>query len=81
MFFLLSLSCYIFTGIDLVGPLRENNGMKYIVTSVCYFTKWVEAKVIPNKTGFEVVKFIYHSIFCRFGCVDICISDQDKCNL
>ena len=71
-------STFCFSGIDLVGPLRENNGMKYIVTSVCYFTKWVEAKAIPNKTGLEIAKFIYYNIFCRFGCIEICISDQDK---
>ena len=32
-----------------MGPLRECNGMKYIATAVCYFTKFVEAKQIPGK--------------------------------
>ena len=63
------------TGIDLVGPLHELNGMKYIVTSVDYFSKFVEAKVILNKSGLEITRFIY-SLFSRYGVCDVCISDN-----
>ena len=44
------MSCNLFVGIDLVGLLKECNGNKYIATAVCYFTKFVEAKPIPDKT-------------------------------
>ena len=40
---------FCFTAVDIVGPLTESHDMKYIVTSVCYFMKYVEAKAIPNK--------------------------------
>ena len=51
-------------GVDQIGPLREYEGKQYIATAVCYFTKWVEAKAISNKTGHEVGSFIYE-LFCR----------------
>ena len=53
--------------------------MKYIVTSVCYFTKWVEVRPIPDKTGLEVAHFIYW-LFMRYGCMEVCISDQGEFN-
>ena len=52
------------SGVDLIGPLQEYEGNKYIATAVCYFTKFVEAKAIPNKTAHEVGTFIYE-LFCQ----------------
>ena len=68
---------FCFTGVDIIGPLTESHGMRYIITSVCYFMKYVEAKAIPNKSSLEVARFLF-SLFCQYGCMDICISDQDK---
>ena len=34
--------------------MKESEGKKYIATAVCYFTKFVEAKAIPNKMGEEI---------------------------
>ena len=48
-------------------PLRECNGMKYIATAVCYFTKFVEAKPIPEKTGVQVAGFM-------ISCVNMVVS-------
>ena len=45
-----------------MGPLKESEGKKYIVTAVCYFTKFVKA--IPNMTGEEIGLFIYE-LFSR----------------
>ena len=64
-------------GINLVGPLRECNGCKYIMTAVCYFTKWVEAKAIPEKTGEQIGTFIYQ-LFCRYGMMEFCISNNGE---
>ena len=44
----------LFTGIDLVGLLREYDGKKYIVTAICYFSKYVEAKPISSKSAEEI---------------------------
>ena len=45
-------------GVDLIGPLKEYDGKEYIATAVCYFTKFMEAKAISNKTAEEVETFI-----------------------
>ena len=65
----------LFTGIDLIGPLPEADGKWYIATAVCYFTKWVEAKAIPDKTGVEIAWFIYE-LMSRYGVFSVAISDQ-----
>ena len=62
-------------GIDLVGPLKECNGNKYIATAVCYFMKFVEAKLIPDKTGEQVALFIYE-LMSRYGIFETALSDQ-----
>jgi len=62
-------------GIDLLGPLPESKGMKYIVTAIDYFTKWPEAKAIPDKKAETVAQFLYELI-CRYGVADIHITDQ-----
>lgn len=41
--------------------------MKYIVTSVDYFTKFVEAKPIPNKSAFKVVNLSITIFFVIMG--------------
>ena len=53
----------------------ECEGKQYIATVVCYFTKYVEAKAIPEKTGEQVAWFIYELI-SRYGCFEIALSDQ-----
>ena len=51
-------------GVDLIRPLQEYEGKHYIATAVDYFTKFVEAKAISNKTAEEVGTFIYE-LFCQ----------------
>jgi hypothetical protein len=34
---------------------------------VDYFTKWVEAKALPNITAPTIQKFFWQNIICRFG--------------
>ena len=54
---------FLYLGVDLIGPLKEYEGKQYIATAVDYFTKFVEAKVISNKTAEEVGTFIYELFF------------------
>ena len=65
-------------GIDIIGPLTESNNKRYIVTCVDYFSKYVEAKSLENKTGSAVGAFLYELI-CRYGVIDIMIMDQGTC--
>ena len=61
----------LFTGIDLVGPLIEYDGKKYIVTVICYFSKYVEVKPISSKSAEEIALFLY-SLICRYGLFSSC---------
>ena len=69
--------CFSKVGLDLIGPLCESNQKKYIISCIDYFSKFVEAKAIENKTGVAVATFIYELI-CRYGVLDITITDQGK---
>ncbi|GJU95189.1 reverse transcriptase domain-containing protein [Tanacetum coccineum] len=69
--------CEIFDvwGIDFMGPFPLSRGNKYILVAVDYFSKWVEAKVLPTNDARVVVKFL-KSIFSRFGAPRAIISDR-----
>ena len=63
-------------GIDLIGPLKETkNGNKYICSVVDYFTKFVEAFPLQNKTGESVASVIY-KLITRYGVMQTTITDQ-----
>lgn len=65
-------------GIDLVGPLpTTKRGNKYIITMCDYFTKWPEARAVPDKTARTVADFLYWTM-TRNGCAEIQISDQGR---
>ena len=51
-------------GMDLiVGPFKKftTKGNQYILTMTCYFSKWVEALPLPDKTAQK-------SSYCRHEC-------------
>ena len=62
-------------GIDFMGPFPPSCGYLYILLSVDYVSKWVEA--IPTRTNDHkvVLKFIKEHIFSRFGTPQAIISD------
>ena len=62
-------------GIDFMGPFPSSCGYLYILLSVDYVSKWVEA--IPTRTNDHkvVLKFIKEHIFSRFGVPRAIISD------
>ena len=45
-------------GIDFIGPLHPitTKGNRYVLTVSDYFTKWVEAVPLPNKTALGVAQ-------------------------
>ena len=66
-------------GLDFVGPFKlaatcRENG--YIIVAMDYCTKWVEAKPLRDNTTASIVKFLYKSIWCQFGCLIELVSDQ-----
>ena len=55
-------------GIDFVGPLPETEeGNRYILVMVDYFTKWPEVKATKRADARTVVKFLYEEVICRHG--------------
>nr|GEU81908.1 reverse transcriptase domain-containing protein [Tanacetum cinerariifolium] len=75
--------CEIFNvwGIDFMGPFPSSRWNKYILVTVDYFSKWVEAKALPTNDARVVVKFL-KSLFARFGTPRAIISDHSThfCN-
>ncbi|GKA72792.1 reverse transcriptase domain-containing protein [Tanacetum coccineum] len=69
--------CKIFDvwGIDFMGPFPSLHRNKYILISVDYLSKWVEAKTLPTNDARVVVKFL-KSLFARFGTPRAIISDR-----
>ena len=52
-------------GMDLIGPFKKTmQGNQYVLTMTCYFSKWVEAFAIPDKTAYSVATAIYMA-YCR----------------
>lgn len=66
---------------EFVGPfpkLGHRIGEKYIIISIEYETKWVEAKPIEYCTNDVATKFIYENIIAIFGCPITLISDREN---
>nr|GEV20905.1 reverse transcriptase domain-containing protein [Tanacetum cinerariifolium] len=62
-------------GIDFMRPFPNSKGNKYILVTVDYLSKWVEAKALPTNDARVVVK-ILKSLFSRFGTPKAIISDR-----
>nr|GEU66495.1 reverse transcriptase domain-containing protein [Tanacetum cinerariifolium] len=69
--------CEIFDvwGIDFMGPFPSSRGNRYILVTVDYFSKWVEAKALPTNDARVVVKFL-KSLFAQFKTPRAIISDH-----
>ena len=60
-----------------MGPLSlTSQGNRYIITTVDYFTRWPEARAVPQASAQQAAKFIYEKIICRHDIVDVIHSDQ-----
>ena len=46
--------------------LHEVNRKKYIVTAICYFSKYVKAKAIGSKNVTEIADFLF-GLICQYG--------------
>jgi hypothetical protein len=53
---------------DIVGPLPTTQGnFMFVVVTVEYFTKWIEARPVATITLATIRKFFWQQIICRFG--------------
>lgn len=65
-------------GMDLIGPFEGSvEGHKYALTVTDYFSKFVEAVAIEDKSAFSVARGIY-KVYCRQGAPMHIICDQGK---
>nr|GEW03322.1 reverse transcriptase domain-containing protein [Tanacetum cinerariifolium] len=58
-----------------MGPFPRSKGNKYILVTVDYLSKWVEAKALPTNDARVVVKFL-KSLFSWFGTSKAIITDR-----
>jgi hypothetical protein len=56
----------------------SNNGHKYIVISIDYFTKWAEAMPTFNNTTDIATRFFFNYVISRFGVPLQLVSDLGK---
>ncbi|GKA12622.1 reverse transcriptase domain-containing protein [Tanacetum coccineum] len=62
-------------GLDFMGPFPDSRGNKYILVTVDYVSKWVEAQALPINDARVLVKFL-KGLFARFGVPKALISDR-----
>jgi hypothetical protein len=67
-------------GLDLTGPMREpvGRGKVYIASAIDYLTKWVEARIIPNKEAATTAQFFRDEILARHGCPQVVVTDNGQ---
>jgi hypothetical protein len=56
----------------------SSRGMKYIIVTTEYLTKWAEAKAVKVDDAKATATFLYENVITRFGCPKILISDRGK---
>lgn len=65
--------------VDIAGPLPETEqGNKYILVCIDYFTKWPEAYAIPDQEAETVASKLVNEFFTRFGAPISLHSDQGR---
>jgi transposase InsO family protein len=65
--------------INVAGPFpRSNQGNRYLLIAMDYFTKWPEAYAIPNQEAATVAEALVINFFCRFGVPRELHNDQGR---
>ena len=50
--------------------------VKFLIVTIDYFTKWVEAEALATITEARIRSFVWKNIICRFGIPMTIISDN-----
>ena len=62
--------------VDLVGPLPESDGCKYLLTFVDRFTRWPEVFPVPDMSSTTCAKTFIRHWLPRFGIPDSIVTDR-----
>lgn len=55
-------------GIYIIEPFPATpGGLKFLIITVDYFTKWIEAEPLATVTGRKIIKFMWKNILTKFG--------------
>ena len=65
-------------GIDFMGPFPLSFGFLYILVTIYYVSKWIEAIPCRNNDHKIVINFLKENILRRFGIPRSIISDGGK---
>lgn len=55
---------------------HSSQGLKFIISTIEYFTKWVEAITLIEIKALKIVEFIETNLICRFGISSKLIMDN-----
>ncbi|WVZ80224.1 hypothetical protein U9M48_027717 [Paspalum notatum var. saurae] len=61
-------------GMDFMGPFENSHGYEYILVTVDYVSKWVEAIPCKKASTRESIEMIQDNIFPRYGVPRVIIS-------
>ena len=61
---------------DLMGPMANSHGYKYILVIIDAFSRWIEAVPLTNKRAETVAWALLTTWICRYGWMDILHSDN-----
>ena len=66
-------------GLDIMGwfPMAMRQ-LKFLIVSIDYFTKWVEAEALATITEKNVRRFVWRNIVCRYEIPKALVSDNTK---
>lgn len=64
--------------IDLLGPLPDNAGHRYVLIMVDAFSKYLHLAPLADKTMDSAVEAFYDSWICSFGIPSLVVSDLGK---
>ena len=62
--------------VDIVGPLPESKGQKYLLTVIDRYTRWVEAIPMADISAETCVKSLLHGWIARFGVPGDVVADR-----
>ena len=62
--------------VDLVGPLPESKGYKFLLSIICRTSRYIQAVPIKDPTSENCANAFLHHWLSHFGCPSVCTSDN-----